>query len=479
MSECPVIFLAFANSHPPFLETLKDEEKGIRKELFEADNAGRIKVYPHFNVSRQDMAEVFTSRFRNRVAIFHFAGHADSEMLALDDALADANNLADLLAAQESLKLVFLNGCATKRQVTRLHKAGVAAVIATHSSINDQRATLFAIQFYRSLAGGASIGEAFEETCAYTALHWNGQTVATRYMRPKWDSESDTDPLPWGLYLNNDNSQILQWKLPPPLPTSEIPRKGVLLHSIPAKMQVSNAHRCIVRIAINRNIIKQNLPKTTQHIVLREDVRLSDDMEVTFIESRYFDIQALNTAMQYVGSDDYTEWLFDVRPLEQGRFPLSFKVAMLIDTEGKRRREIVLTESVMIVSEAVEAGMEFKVSALEMPEEKEENISVSLKNNSQLETQIRQLEDAMAIATDDGISDSINVTPQVFSRQLLQLIDRQGAQSIPVVLEAIKQSGYRYDKATFFQLWKLAFTPNKLSLSQLISQIQAFIRTLD
>ncbi|MCB0185689.1 MAG: CHAT domain-containing protein, partial [Caldilineaceae bacterium] len=93
-----------------------------------------------------------------RIALWHYAGHANGYQLLLEDdqgqrALADAGGLADFLAQQRGLELVFLNGCSTQPQVQGLLDAGISAVIATAQAIDDAVATRFAECFYQSLAG--------------------------------------------------------------------------------------------------------------------------------------------------------------------------------------------------------------------------------------------------------------------------------------------------------------------------------------
>ena len=99
-------------------------------------------------------------KHRDRIAIFHFGGHADGDRLLLQSAFeprpAYAEGLATLLGQQRGLKLVFLNGCSTRPQVKRLLDAGVPAVIATARPIDDRVATEFAVAFYQALTTGYS-----------------------------------------------------------------------------------------------------------------------------------------------------------------------------------------------------------------------------------------------------------------------------------------------------------------------------------
>ena len=133
---------------------------------------GHCELVLRQNATAGDILDVFQdTRYRDRIAIFHFGGHADGYRLLLETAegtpaAADAGGLARFLAQQRGLQLVFLNGCSTEGQVSDLLDAGVRAVIATDQAVEDAMATAFAARFYRGLAGGATIGAAFEEAKA-------------------------------------------------------------------------------------------------------------------------------------------------------------------------------------------------------------------------------------------------------------------------------------------------------------------------
>ena len=168
----PVILLAFANDrvdNARYLRELGEEQRGIREVLGQADADGVVQVVERTNVTLEDIATLFQSaRHRNRIAIFHYGGHADGYKLLLESragsqTAAFSGGLSGFLAQQKGLTLVVLNGCATQQQATDLLAAGIPAVIATSSAIADSVARMFAIALYRGLAGGASLREAFDE----------------------------------------------------------------------------------------------------------------------------------------------------------------------------------------------------------------------------------------------------------------------------------------------------------------------------
>ena len=157
----PVIFLAFANDRDDtvgYLRNLPDEARKLRDALRPAEQDGLCEVQALQNCTAEDIFKVFQdSRYRNRIAVFHYGGHANGCQLLLESAgcgsaAADAGGLAAFLGEQQGLQLVFLNGCSTQQQTEGLLAANVSVVISTSRSIDDAVATDFASQFYRSLA---------------------------------------------------------------------------------------------------------------------------------------------------------------------------------------------------------------------------------------------------------------------------------------------------------------------------------------
>lgn len=143
----------------------------------------------------------------------------------------------------------------------------------------------------------------------------------------------------------------------PPAPAAEEhkARSGNILYRIPEAMQLEKEHKCLVRIAVNEEQLLENI-ELDQDIRL-QSIRISDVMLVQLIdptEPAPFHIRAVNSAEQFIDEDAFTEWLFYVKPILAGTFPLLLKVAVLELVNGKeRQREIVLEETVQIVAEEV------------------------------------------------------------------------------------------------------------------------------
>ncbi|MGH7495085.1 MAG: hypothetical protein ACREOO_22165 [bacterium] len=82
----PVIFLAFAQDRVQggaYLRNLPIELDGIRKALQKARQAELCEVVERSNTTVESILDVF-QEYQDRIAIFHYGGHADSYELLLD-----------------------------------------------------------------------------------------------------------------------------------------------------------------------------------------------------------------------------------------------------------------------------------------------------------------------------------------------------------------------------------------------------------
>ncbi|MDZ7333277.1 MAG: hypothetical protein ONB31_14985 [candidate division KSB1 bacterium] len=234
----PVIFLAFANPRDdsvPYLRNLPDEQRQIRDALDLARSAGLCEIVERSNVRTQDIWDVFQHPdYRDRIAIFHFGGHANSYQLLLENAAGEssptfASGLAEFLGQQRGLQFVFLNGCSTQPQAMGLLHNNVSVVIATSQTIIDQLATRFAARFYAGLSGGASIRIAFNEAAASIKAEL-GEDLAQYYR----DCGLEADRWPWDIYVRAGADVTDNWNLPdaaddplfglPKIPPAELPK---------------------------------------------------------------------------------------------------------------------------------------------------------------------------------------------------------------------------------------------------------------
>ncbi len=205
----PVIFLAFANSASDPLPQLNEEEKAIRKSLL-ARAQQHYHIHPDSHASIDSIRQYLTE-YRDQVWLFHFGGHAGSKQIMLGTENAQADGVAAMLAEQSGIKLVFLNGCSTQAQVTKLLELGIPAVIATHSPIEDTIARKFAGHFYDALMAGATIGEAFQSAANFAATLGQKQPQMRNLF---YEEPNDLSDLDWGLFHHPDRADVLDERLP-------------------------------------------------------------------------------------------------------------------------------------------------------------------------------------------------------------------------------------------------------------------------
>lgn len=132
----------------------------MRELLQRARRDGLCELVELSNATADDIFNVFQKpEYRNRIAVFHYGGHANGYQLLLESSMgkatpAQSDGFAAFLSQQNGLQLVFLNGCSTQMQVQGLLDMAAPVVIATSRAIDDAVAVGFSRLFYRSLAGG-------------------------------------------------------------------------------------------------------------------------------------------------------------------------------------------------------------------------------------------------------------------------------------------------------------------------------------
>lgn len=213
MLERPVILLAFANQQDAYLASLKKESDLINEILGVHHDKGAIEIYREESAGVDNIVKAI-NRFKDRIVVFHYAGHADGERLYFEDSAGQAAGIAELLGQLPNLRLVFLNGCSTLPQVEKLLACGVKAVIATAVPINDEKAVIFAENFYRAFSNKNDIDAAFNFAVAVMRTKFGGNFNATIVQKGERSHFSDASKMPWGLYLNENPAEVLDWSLP-------------------------------------------------------------------------------------------------------------------------------------------------------------------------------------------------------------------------------------------------------------------------
>ncbi len=141
-------------------------------------------------------------------------------------------------------------------------------------------------------------------------------------------------------------------------------KRGSILYRIPTQMQLERETRCLVRLAFLEEYLLENIELDADTKI--QSIRIADVMGVQLLdpnEQQAFAIRLLTEAEQFVDEDDYSEWIFNVRPLLEGVFSLMLKVTVIEEKRGKeRKRDIVLEETIEIVTTTPATDEPFKTA---------------------------------------------------------------------------------------------------------------------
>ena len=170
MSESPVklVKILFLASNPMGSARLDlhQEIKDIQTRLRVAEHRDAFDFVSEHAVSSDDLDEAL---LRHRPVIVHFSGHgAGGPGIVLhgptenDERKVDADALADLFRIlKDDVRIVVLNACLSLAQATAIVRE-IDFVVGMADSIGDEAARKFAAAFYRALAFGRSVQEAFD-----------------------------------------------------------------------------------------------------------------------------------------------------------------------------------------------------------------------------------------------------------------------------------------------------------------------------
>ena len=175
MEKTTILFLA---SNPldsdPLL--LGREANAIETQLRLANLDDRFEIEDEFDVGTDQLMDHL---YRYKPDIVHFSGHGNDkgEILLLDEKGLSKPVPIDVLSTlfsigpiKNKIRLVVLNACFTEPQANAISKH-VDCVIGMSNTIKDVVATTFAKEFYRNLAEGCNIGEAFTAACAIVHIN--------------------------------------------------------------------------------------------------------------------------------------------------------------------------------------------------------------------------------------------------------------------------------------------------------------------
>lgn len=133
-------------------------------------------------------------------------------------------------------------------------------------------------------------------------------------------------------------------------------RIGKTMYRIPPKMQLNEEAECHVWIAFDMETILKEVQQEAGDEA--RDIRISNVMGVELFchaKGDAFEITTYNETEQIIEKGLSTEWIFYVKPLKEGKFPLILRIAVIETVNGEKvHKTKVLREIVQIVAEAPE-----------------------------------------------------------------------------------------------------------------------------
>lgn len=131
---------------------------------------------------------------------------------------------------------------------------------------------------------------------------------------------------------------------------------GEILYHVPELMQLNHEEKCTVRIAFVVEQLLREWVRTEVDVI--KSIRISEIMAVNLLNVDETDppfiIRTLSETVQFIDKEDFTEWIFYVKPVKTGRFPLVLRVSVIEMINNKEyKKDIVLEEEITVQSEEV------------------------------------------------------------------------------------------------------------------------------
>ena len=214
--DTPIIFLAYANrERADSVEALREENHRIGEILRPMEEKRACTILeenPEDNVLFWDLAQ--QPNYRDRIQVVHIAGGRPGRkylrMLSAEGEKAlEADEFADFFAQLPNLNLIFITGSANPRIVRRLLIKSSASVIRLENDDQNEGAVY---EFYSQLAKGFVVKRAFGQTTISCGDHLMYEILTMAELTAPPFQRRDIFE---GLYVRNDHTTSLEWKLSP------------------------------------------------------------------------------------------------------------------------------------------------------------------------------------------------------------------------------------------------------------------------
>lgn len=144
---------------------LDQEARDIEIKLERANYRDRFDLITQWAVRFDDLQHAL---LKHQPHIVHFSGHGSNDQgIILEDDFGNsqpvgAQTLAALFSSlKDNIRIILLNACFAASQAEAIKKV-IDFTVGMHGTIGDEAAIVFASSFYRALAFGRSVQEAFD-----------------------------------------------------------------------------------------------------------------------------------------------------------------------------------------------------------------------------------------------------------------------------------------------------------------------------
>ncbi|HEU4767473.1 MAG TPA: CHAT domain-containing protein [Pyrinomonadaceae bacterium] len=144
---------------------LTKEYQLLRNKMFDNTEAGSCDLRMEWAVQAESLKQALRE---NRPHIVHFSGHGHDEIICLEDDERKSRALSKrelgmlFNQSRSQIRVIVLNACYSARQAEHLSEL-VDFVIGTTVPIADAAALRFTNEFYRAIAIGGTVREAFNK----------------------------------------------------------------------------------------------------------------------------------------------------------------------------------------------------------------------------------------------------------------------------------------------------------------------------
>lgn len=297
--------LFLSSSSDPSSPLAVDKEYNRVREKLESVNVEWSNAVDYWPDIKLD--QLHERLYDYRPVVVHFSGHGrDNGALVMRDHNGKSgpmhpDGLASLFGAfKSSLRLMVLNACYSEALAVKLVEH-IDVVVGMRSAVTDAAAILFAPSFYRVLAKGGSVAEAFNQAKSLIQARYNQETnIPQLLLRDGVDPEKLFIPGEVAPNVDSDSA-----KAAPSAPTA---------HSVPDIGPLTRPQKDgLVNLLLNSRYMTQANLRDEVLAALRQELFV----QISILPNPRATISSLvNTCDRYPGG--IVELIDALRPYEQG-----------------------------------------------------------------------------------------------------------------------------------------------------------------